>query len=162
MVQIKIFPKDLIARVRHGSSGAWQQITGKEGVVADIDGGVESAAYKGPDRRRPSEIAIELHPDKHMILRDYLALDRTVMSNEQSVLSYLRTALAFAAGGAALLHISALTMWVVIGGVGLILSGVVITIIGFVQFYRVRKVLDRVKQMGLDHKDNPLIMDEEE
>jgi putative membrane protein len=39
-----------------------------------------------------------------LILRDYLAVDRTVLANERTLLSYVRTAIAFAAAGAALIH----------------------------------------------------------
>ena len=39
-----------------------------------------------------------------LILRDYLAIDRTVLANERTLLSYIRTAIAFAAAGAALIH----------------------------------------------------------
>lgn len=39
-----------------------------------------------------------------LILRDYLAADRTVLANERTLLSYARTAMAFAAAGAALIH----------------------------------------------------------
>lgn len=42
--------------------------------------------------------------DEDLILRDYLAADRTVLANERTLLSYTRTALAFAATGAALIH----------------------------------------------------------
>ena len=40
-----------------------------------------------------------------LILRDYLAVDRTVLANERTLLSYVRTAIAFAAAGAALIHL---------------------------------------------------------
>ena len=41
---------------------------------------------------------------KELIVRDYLAADRTVLTNERTFLSYVRTALAFAAGGVTLIH----------------------------------------------------------
>lgn len=39
-----------------------------------------------------------------LILRDRLAADRTVLANERTFLAYLRTAFAFAVGGASLVH----------------------------------------------------------
>ncbi|MDX1650394.1 MAG: DUF202 domain-containing protein [Myxococcota bacterium] len=39
-----------------------------------------------------------------LILRDHLAADRTVLANERTFLAYLRTAFAFAVGGATLVH----------------------------------------------------------
>lgn len=39
-----------------------------------------------------------------LILRDYLAADRTVLANERTFMAYIRTSLALAAGGASLIH----------------------------------------------------------
>lgn len=39
---------------------------------------------------------------KSMILRDYLAIDRTIMTNETSFMAYVRTALALIAAGVSL------------------------------------------------------------
>src|SRR5688572_17938811 len=41
---------------------------------------------------------------EELILRDHLAVDRTVLANERTVLSYVRTALALGAAGASLIH----------------------------------------------------------
>ena len=41
---------------------------------------------------------------RRLILRDYLAIERTRLANERTILSYLRTALALAAGSVTLLH----------------------------------------------------------
>lgn len=41
---------------------------------------------------------------EEMILRDYLAADRTSLANERTLMSYVRTALAFFIGGASALH----------------------------------------------------------
>ena len=39
-----------------------------------------------------------------LILRDELAIDRTVLANERTLLSYIRTGLAFAITGAGIIH----------------------------------------------------------
>lgn len=39
-----------------------------------------------------------------LILRDFLAADRTVLANERTFMAYIRTALALAAGGGTLIH----------------------------------------------------------
>ena len=66
---------------------------------------------------------------EEMILRDYLALDRTVLANDRTFLSYMRTALAFVIAGASGIHFveggAAL-----LGGVALILVGLVTVAIG--------------------------------
>lgn len=41
---------------------------------------------------------------RRLILRDYLAIERTRLANERTILSYFRTALALAAGSVTLLH----------------------------------------------------------
>lgn len=40
---------------------------------------------------------------KNMILRDYLAIDRTILANETSFMSYVRTSLTLIAAGATLI-----------------------------------------------------------
>ena len=111
----------------------------------------EQSQYIGPDRRRASEIAIQLHEDRTMTMREYLALDRTIMANEQSLLSYLRTGLAFAAGGAALLHWERTQVLAVVGGVVLIGIGLATILVGFARFNRMQKILEKVKHLGLEH-----------
>ena len=41
---------------------------------------------------------------EELILRDYLAADRTVLANERTLMSFIRTAVALAAAGASLIH----------------------------------------------------------
>ncbi len=43
---------------------------------------------------------------KELILRDYLAIERTVLANESTFLSYVRTSLTLIAAGITLFHIS--------------------------------------------------------
>ena len=42
--------------------------------------------------------------EQDLILRDYLAADRTALANETTFLAYLRTVLALVAGGVSLVH----------------------------------------------------------
>ncbi|MCX6024563.1 MAG: DUF202 domain-containing protein [Chloroflexi bacterium] len=42
--------------------------------------------------------------EEEMILRDHLAVDRTILANERTLLSYVRTALGLVAAGFTLLH----------------------------------------------------------
>jgi len=41
---------------------------------------------------------------EELILRDYLAADRTVLANERTLMAYIRTSVALAAAGGALIH----------------------------------------------------------
>lgn len=42
--------------------------------------------------------------DKELILRDYLAVDRTLLANESALLSYTRTSLTMLVAGVTLTH----------------------------------------------------------
>jgi len=86
-----------------------------------------------------------------LILRDYLALDRTVLANERTLLSYVRTAIAFAGAGAALIHFFEDTLIHVLGWV-LIPVAILLIVAGFIRFHRmkqrlaaVNKSLERIK-----------------
>lgn len=143
MFRIKIFPKRLQDWVK--ADGI--KILHRKGKTGDQ----EIEIIESSDGKRPSELAIELHPDEDMILRDYLALDRTVMSNEQSLLSYLRTGLSFTAAGVALFHINQVHTGLVILGTLLIVGGIVLAWTGFARFRHMQLVLGRVKRMGSEH-----------
>ncbi len=43
--------------------------------------------------------------EKELILRDYLAVDRTLLSNETAFLSYIRTSLTMLVAGVTLMHL---------------------------------------------------------
>lgn len=48
--------------------------------------------------------AFDEYAHRRLILRDYLAIERTRLANERTILSYLRTTLALVAGSVTLLH----------------------------------------------------------
>jgi len=64
-----------------------------------------------------------------MILRDWLALDRTVLANKRTFLAYNRTAIAMAALGIAFVKLIGHVLFE-IAGFALILSGVVVFYVG--------------------------------
>lgn len=81
-------------------------------------------------------------PDE-MILRDHLAYDRTVLANERTLLSYLRTSIAlFAAGGTLVKILHEEPAMVRLGMVLLILGFIVLTV-GLIRFIKVRKQISR-------------------
>lgn len=71
-----------------------------------------------------------------LILRDELALDRTVLANERTLLSYVRTGLALAiTGGGA---IKFFYSWAAVGlGAGFIALGLAVAVFGVWRFRRV-------------------------
>jgi putative membrane protein len=71
----------------------------------------------------------EAFSEEEMILRDHLALDRTILANERTFLSYVRTTLAVVIVGATLLHLSQDYVLDSLGAL-CILSGIIILVIG--------------------------------
>lgn len=81
-----------------------------------------------------------------IILRDYLAAERTVLSNERTFLSYLRTAMAFAGGGISLIHFIASSFADTVG-ILLIVTSVIALAIGIWRYIRTRRSLDRLDKL---------------
>lgn len=75
-----------------------------------------------------------------IILRDHLAMERTKLANERTLLSYLRTSLYLVLGGIAFLGMKNLEELRNLGYFSLGLS-VVLLIIGLVRFYQLKKHL---------------------
>ena len=80
---------------------------------------------------------------KELILRDHLAIDRTILSNEITVLSYARTSLALIAAGAAVIHFFA-EQWIKGVGVFLILVGLALAIVGYMRYRKMDRLIKRV------------------
>ncbi len=92
------------------------------------------AARLLPGRRS----AFDEYALRRLILRDYLAIERTRLANERTALSYLRTTLALAAGAVTLLHVfdtpaARLTGW------GLLGVGALLLLFGLMRFASVRR-----------------------
>ena len=81
--------------------------------------------------------------DAHeLIVRDYLARQRTHLANERTLLSYIRTSLYFLVSGTALLEVKALEH---ISTLGYLAFGLCILLLflGFFNFLRVRKKMKK-------------------
>ncbi|MDP2729812.1 MAG: DUF202 domain-containing protein [Dehalococcoidales bacterium] len=61
-----------------------------------------------------------------LILRDYLAVDRTNLANERTFMAYIRTSLALAAGGGSLIHFLDSVLTNIGGGLLLALAAVIL------------------------------------
>jgi putative membrane protein len=77
-------------------------------------------------------------PDQ-MILRDHLAYDRTVLANERTLLSYLRTSIALFASGGTLLKLLPEEPMMVKLGIVLLSLGLVAVVVGIIRFTQVKK-----------------------
>jgi inner membrane protein YidH len=73
-----------------------------------------------------------------LILRDELAMDRTVLANERTLLSYIRTGLAFAITGAGTIKFVASLVALLLGWCMVVLSFVVVAL-GVWRFRRVAR-----------------------
>lgn len=83
---------------------------------------------------------------KELILRDHLAIDRTVLSNESTLLSYIRTSLALIAGGATLIHFFNENYTETIGTI-LIVIGIVLLIFGYLRFRKMDKLIKEIERI---------------
>jgi putative membrane protein len=83
--------------------------------------------------------------NKDLVLREFLAIERTKMANETTLLAYIRTGLYFLVAGSTLGHIVGTTFWKVAGG-PLIAIGVGVVMAGIIRFKKVNKAIEISKQ----------------
>lgn len=79
------------------------------------------------------------------ILRDHLAIDRTMLANESTFLAYIRTGLAVSAAGATLLHFAGTSVPDFFGA-GLLVSGVLIFVFGVARYQRMKKKITHIRE----------------
>ena len=86
---------------------------------------------------------------REMILRDWLAVDRTVLANERTLLSYIRTSLGGAAVGGSLLKFfdSKAAAWT---GVLFLIAAIITATIGLLRFNSVRRRLAAIGRKTVD------------
>lgn len=81
---------------------------------------------------------------KSMILRDYLAIDRTILTNEAAFMAYVRTALALLAAGVSLVKffndpVMQMLGWAFMG------AGTITALWGYHRYRQVDTLMHRVK-----------------
>ncbi len=79
-----------------------------------------------------------------MILRDHLALDRTILANRRTLLAYVRTFIGMLSAGVGMIHFGDQGVYVVLGG-ALILMGCPVLWLGVRQYTKVQRCLARIK-----------------
>jgi len=82
---------------------------------------------------------------KELILRDELAIDRTLLANERTVLAYLRGALTLFIAGVTFLHFFDTGMLLYIG-IFCILLGLAIGILGVLRYLKMDKSIRIVRE----------------
>ena len=81
---------------------------------------------------------------KDKVLRDYLAIDRTILSNETAFMSYVRTALTLIAAGATLIKFFD-NEWMQVLGWTFVVVGGWLSIHGYSRYHQVDTIMHQVK-----------------
>jgi putative membrane protein len=84
--------------------------------------------------------------EEPLILRDYLALDRTVLANERTLLSYFRLALGFVSAGVGVAGILGF-LWATVLGYIFIGIGLIVLVIGIIRCRLVQKRLKDIQNI---------------
>lgn len=79
--------------------------------------------------------------NKDLVLREHLAIERTRLSNETTLLAYIRTGLYFVVAGSTLGHVIDTVFWKIAGS-PLIIIGVLIMAFGIRRFRKVSKSIE--------------------
>ncbi len=79
-----------------------------------------------------------------LILRDELAIDRTILANERTLLAYLRSGVSLIIAGVSIMHF-AQTSWFSAVGLACIPVGLVTAIFGVFRFRQINKSVSTVR-----------------
>jgi putative membrane protein len=80
--------------------------------------------------------------EQELIIRDYLARQRTSLANERTLLAYIRTSLYFLVSGTALFEVNKLSHISELGFLAFGLSFAFL-VTGFVSYFRIKKKLKK-------------------
>lgn len=83
--------------------------------------------------------------NKDLVLREYLAIERTRLANETTLLAYIRTGLYFLVAGSTLGHLIESEFWNVVG-TPLIVIGFIIMLLGVTRYFKLRKSIEASKK----------------
>ena len=81
---------------------------------------------------------------EELILRDELAIDRTLLANERTLLAYLRSAVSLGIAGISIMHFSA-HGWYYWAGVACLPAGALTAVIGIVRHRRMNSHFRRLR-----------------
>lgn len=83
---------------------------------------------------------LDFENEKNLILRDYLALERTKLANVRTLFSYIRTSLYLLTAGIGIFQIKSISRLDGLAGI-CIISGIIIFCLGFIRYWQMRKHL---------------------
>lgn len=84
-----------------------------------------------------------------LILRDELAVDRTLLANERTLLAYLRSAMALLIAGISIMHFSQ-HLWFSAVGILCLPTGLATGVIGVVRFRTMNRAITAVRAATQD------------
>ena len=82
---------------------------------------------------------------EELILRDELAIDRTLLANERTLLAYARSGVALIVGGVTFLHFPETGMLAVMG-VALLPMGALLLIFGYQRYAKMQAAIQTIRQ----------------
>ena len=91
------------------------------------------------------KIVSDFKNNDRIILRDFLALERTTLANERTLFSYIRTSLYLVLGGIALIQLEKFEHLNWLGNLAFVVSGLLI-IYGLIRYFKLRRKLQKFYQ----------------
>jgi len=87
-----------------------------------------------------------------LILRDYLAIDRTRLANQRTLLAYIRTAIMIFGTGITFIHIfrTQHILWII--GISLLPVSLLTAIIGLVSFFTTRNKMKNLYNFKIEEQ----------
>ncbi len=86
----------------------------------------------------------------HLILRDELAIDRTLLANERTLLAYLRSGMTLVIAGVTIIHFST-GGWFQVVGVVCIPIGFVVGTIGIRRYRKMNRSISLIRRQTAPH-----------
>lgn len=83
-----------------------------------------------------------------LILRDELAIDRTLLANERTLLAYLRSGVALLIAGVSIIHFSREGGWFWSVGIACMPIGIITGLVGVVRFQKMNQAISRVRRQS--------------
>ena len=83
--------------------------------------------------------------NSELILRDELAIDRTILANERTLLAYLRSGVSLVIAGVSMMHFSQ-AVWFQAVGVACIPLGVITAIFGVARYRIINRSISSVRR----------------
>ena len=89
--------------------------------------------------------------EDQLILRDYLAADRTILANERTFLAYIRTALTLFVAGLSFVHLKEIFSSYIVEVIGIIfiLLGIATFFVGLYRYKRMQALIRKIKSEEL-------------